>query len=102
MMENVKEILDAYKYTAQKFIEEDGSVTLTLNEIDLVENANTEADAKKLLGEAILEYAEEYCNNFSYYSSAPNRKKHIPYVFKALMMEVPMKIGDNIECYRCY
>lgn len=93
------EILDAYKFTAEKYIEDDGSVTLSLNEIDLVENASTEAEAKKLLAQSIMEYAEEYYNNFSYYNAAPNRKKHVPYIFKALIMDDIMKIGECIECH---
>ena len=53
------EILDAYKFTAEKYIEDDGSVTLSLNEIDLVENASTEAEAKNLLAQSIMEYYED-------------------------------------------
>ena len=93
------EILDAYKFTAEKYIEDDGSVTLSLNEIDLVENASTEAEAKNLLAQSIMEYAEEYYKNFSYYNAAPNRKKHVPYIFKALIMDDIMKIGECIECH---
>ena len=93
------EILDAYKFTAEKYIEDDGSVTLSLNEIYLVENASTVAEAKNLLAQSIMEYAEEYYNNFSYYNAAPNRKKHVPYIFKALIMDDIMKIGECIECH---
>lgn len=98
-LEIMGEILDAYKFTADKFIEDDGSVTLSLNEIDLIENAPTESEAKKLLAQSIMEYAEEYYNNFSYYNAAPNRKKHVPYIFKALIMDDITKIGECIECH---
>lgn len=98
-LEIMGEILDAYKFTAEKYIEDDGSVTLSLNEIDLVENASTEAEAKKILAQSIMEYAEEYYNNFSYYNAAPNRKKHVPYIFKALIMDDITKIGECIECH---
>lgn len=84
-LDTMAEILEAYRFTAAAFIEDDGSVTLALNEIDLVENAPTESDAKKRLGQAILEYATEYYSNYALYSKAPNRKSHIPYVFKALI-----------------
>ena len=36
--DTMSEILSAYHFTAQRFVENDGSVTLSLNEIDLVEN----------------------------------------------------------------
>ena len=94
----MNDILEAYKFTADKYIEDDGTVTLSLNEIDLIENADTEANARMALANAIMEYAEEYYNNFSYYNTAPNRKKHIPYIFKALIMDDIAKIGESIEC----
>ena len=37
-LDTMSEILSAYHFTAQRFVENDGSVTLSLNEIDLVEN----------------------------------------------------------------
>lgn len=91
-------LLSAYHFTADKFIEEDGSVTLSLRELDLAENAPTEAEARKLLGQSILDYAEDFYNEFSLWSAAPNRKSHIPYVLKALIMDDAGKIGDSIEC----
>jgi len=97
-LETMAEILEAYRFTAQKYVEEDGSVTLALNEIDLVENAENEPTARIKLAAAILEYASDYYNDYAYWSSAPNRKKHIPYVFKALIMEDVEKLGESLVC----
>lgn len=94
----LEELLIAYKFTALKIIEEDGSVTLSLNEIDLIENAPTEEEAKLKLAESILEYAEDYYEEFNYWNSSPNRKAHVPYIFKALVLNDINKIGDFIEC----
>ena len=44
-LDTMSEILSAYDFTAQRFIESDGSVTLSLNEIDLVENGKDEQEA---------------------------------------------------------
>lgn len=96
-LDTMSEILDAYKFTAQMTIEDDHSVTLALNEIDLVENAPTEQEARHLLAEAIMEYALDYYNDYAYWSSAPNRKPHIPYVFKALIMDDMEKLGESIQ-----
>lgn len=98
-LETMSEILAAYTFTAQRFTEPDGSVTLSLNEIDLVENGTDEADARLMLGSSILEYAVEYYENYNFYSHSVNRKKHIPYIFRALIMEDPRKIGDAIVCH---
>ena len=94
----IMEVLNIYSFTADRYIEDDGSITLGLNEIDLVENGATEEDAKKKLGYAIYQYAEEYYDNFSLYSNAPNRKHHIPYVLKALIIDDEEKLGESIIC----
>jgi len=91
-------ILSAYKFTAKSFVESDHSVTLSLNEIDLVENAETEEKAKLQLAKAILDYATDYYEDFGYWSSAPNRKEHIPYIFKALILSDFETIGEGIQC----
>lgn len=98
-LETMSEILQAYCFTAEKFAEEDGTITLSLNEIGLVENAPTESEAKKMLARSIMEYAAEYYGNYSCYSKAPNRKKHIPYIFKALIIDDIDKLGESIICH---
>ena len=94
----MEELLAAYSYSAVRMDEKDGSITLALNEIDLVENGKDETEARVKLAASILEYADDYYNEFSYWSSAPNRKSHIPYVFKALFIGDIQKIGDSIQC----
>ena len=94
----MEDLLAGYSYSAVRMAEEHGSVTLALNEIDLVENGKDEEDARTKLASAILEYAEDYYSDFSYWGSAPNRKSHIPYVFKALFIGDIQKIGESIQC----
>ena len=91
-------ILNTYEFSAKTFEEEDGTVTISLNEMDLVENGETLEVAKINLANSILEYAEEFYVDFDYWGSAPNRVKHIPYVFKALIINDSEKIGDLINC----
>lgn len=97
-LETVSEILQAYRFTALKYTEDDGSVTLSLNEIDIVENGKDEREARFNMGKAILEYALDYYNEYETYSHSPNRKRHIPYIFKALIADDPEKIGDMLQC----
>ena len=94
----MEELLAGYSYSAIRMDEDDGSVTLALNELDLVENGKDEEEARSKLAAAILEYAEDFYNDFSYWGSAPNRKSHIPYVFKALFIGDLEKIGESIRC----
>ena len=97
-LETMSEILEAYQFSAIKYIEEDGSVTLSLNEIDLIENGKNEKEARIQLGKAILEYSLDYYNEYGTYSRSPNRKGHIPYIFKAMIIDDPEKIGDMLQC----
>ncbi len=97
-LDTMSEILDAYSFTAKKIIESDQTVTLSLNEIDLVENAPTEPEARRLLAISIMEYSIDYYNDYAYWSSASNRKAHIPYIFKALIMDDIEKLGESIQC----
>lgn len=91
-------LLDKYSFTAEELVEDDGSITLSLNEIDLVVNAPTEQEAVLTLARDILEYAQDYYREFNLWSVAPNRKDHIPYVMKALILDNIEKIGACIQC----
>lgn len=97
-LETISELLEVYRFSATKYIEDDGSITLSLNEIDLVENGKDEQEARLNMGNAILEYALDYYNEYEMYSRSPNRKKHSPYIFKALIIDNPEKIGDMLQC----
>ena len=98
-VDTVEEMLTAYNFTADVFVEEDGSITLSLHEIDLIENADNEHDAVKKLACAILEYSEDFYNDFAYWARGA-RRSHIPYVFKALILNNTEKIGGLIKCRR--
>ena len=97
-LDTIYEILQAYQFSATKYIEDDHSITLSLNEIDLVENGRNEQEARLNLGKAILDYSLDYYNEYELYSHSPNRKGHIPYIFKALIIDDPKKIGDMVQC----
>lgn len=97
-LETISELLEVYHFSTMKYIEDDGTVTLSLNEIDLVENGKDEQEARLNMGNAILEYALDYYLEYEMYSRSPNRKKHIPYIFKALIIDNPEKIGDMLQC----
>lgn len=74
------QVKNELSFSADLFLEDDGSVTLSLREIDLVENAISEKEALKQMAQAILEYALDFSADFNYWSSAPNRTQHIAYV----------------------
>ena len=96
--EFIKLLLSGYNFSAKKYIEDDNSVTLSLEEIPLVENGATEKEALITLSKAIMEYAADFYNEFSLWASAPNKKAEIPYIFKALILDDAEKIGECIVC----
>ena len=91
------ELLTAYSFNVKLLIEENGTVTASLDEIDLVENGKTEQEARQKLAESILEYSEDYYNDYKFWARG-DRKSHIPYVFKALILSDADKIGGLLIC----
>lgn len=91
-------LLSGYYFSAERFVEKDGSITLSLNEIDIVENGKSEEETKQKLAQSIIDYAEDFYSDFQYWGSATNRISQIPYVFKALILDDVNKIGDQIKC----
>ena len=89
--------LSAYKFHAETFIENDGSITISLDEIDLVENDVDEDKALSKMAHAILEYSNDYYKDFAYWARG-DRKSHIPFVFKSLLLNDVLRIGGLIEC----
>ncbi len=97
-LQTTEVLLEPYTFTAEKYVEDNGSITLSLNEIDLVANASTEEAAKLQLVEELKDYAEEYYSEFKLWSNAPNRKAHLPYVLKVILLDDATKIGAIIRC----
>lgn len=67
-LETISEFLKVYHFSARKYIEDDGSITLSLNEIDLVENGKDKQLAPCLMnkgGLAILTAFISYFNRTS-------------------------------------
>ena len=93
----LSELLNVYAFHAQIYPENDGSITMALDEIDLIENGIDEHDAKLKLASSILDYSEDYYNDFAFWSRG-SRKSHVPYVFRALILGDINKIGGIIIC----
>ena len=96
-VETLNTVLSSYAFKVKKYIENDGSVTLSSDNLDLAVNGPDESHAKLALAADIKEYAEEYYENFSTWSLSKNRKAHIPYVLRALSMSEET-IAEEIIC----
>ncbi len=64
---------------------EDGTIVGTIEGFDLVVEGKSEQEVIWKLAEDLLEYAQDYANDFKLFYNAPNRKSHYPYVLKVLL-----------------
>lgn len=69
-----------------------------MNDTDVRQDWNTVIDAAVGVKTQFYKRNRDFYSDFSYWGSAPNRKSHIPYVFKALFMGDIQKIGESIRC----
>lgn len=97
-IETIAALVENTKYIADEYHKEDGSVTLSLHDLDIVSNGPDIAAAKKALVEEIMEYAEEYYAEYGLYSAAPNRKSHLSFVMKALTAKNPDELEAAVLC----
>lgn len=90
-------LLKYYQFHVQMEQEEDGSYTAYSDELQLVENAKDKDACIDKLIDAMKDYAADYYREFSYWSKAPNRASHIPYVIKLLISD-QAAIAEDIIC----
>jgi len=94
----IEVMLEPYNYLADEYVEDDGSITLSLVEMDLMDNGKDKDEALTNLAKYILTYSEHYFEFFDEWSAAPNRKPHLPYVLKAAMLNDIVKVKELIVC----
>ena len=59
-LKTLQNILSAYEFNAHIFTEDDGSYTISLEELDLLESAETKEDAIAAMKLAIYEYPNAF------------------------------------------
>lgn len=93
-----KELVKDVVFTADKYIEDDGSVTLSLNDFDIVVNGRDEASALDALANDLREYALDYYEELEFWSSDINRKKQLKKILKVLLTNDDEELKENIVC----
>ena len=94
----VEALISNCVFTAERYQEEDGSITLTLDQIDIAVNAPSEPEAITALASDLREYALDYYEHYPVWNISPNRKEHLPFIVKALIADDLNKIRDMITC----
>ncbi len=97
-MDVFKDLLSAYPLTAQIFEEDNGSITVALDQIDLIANGENSMCALEQLADDLIEYSEDFYKDFSYWSLASNRKKHIPYILNVMSQDSAEDVRGLILC----
>ncbi|NMA68022.1 MAG: exoribonuclease R [Desulfitobacterium sp.] len=80
-------ILEDYKLIPEVLQEDDGSITLALDVLEIYVNNSTLELATKDLVEDLKEYAQDYSNRPQLFLHAPNRAHHFPYVLRIMLCE---------------
>lgn len=86
-LEQVATLLTAYQFHIEIEHEEDGTVSVDLQDFDLFANDATLDQALSNLADELIDYAHDYLNDIQLYYNSPNRKKHLPYVLQVLLQE---------------
>ena len=82
--DHLKAAFDHLQITATNFKEVDGTITMSVNELDIVENGDSIEEVLDLTADALIDYAREYMDFFQQYFNSPNRKAHLPFVLKII------------------
>ncbi len=96
-MNVLSELLANYNYHVVLDKEDDGSVTGFVEELDLVENAPSKDECLSKIVLGMKDYASDFYSDFNYWSKAPNREHHVPYILKLLISDTE-EIMEDIVC----
>lgn len=94
-IEMAKELVRDVVFSVDEYIEEDGSVTLSLNEFDIVVNEKNKVAAMDSLIKDLREYALEYYENMEFWASDINRKKQMKKILKVLLISDDKEIKES-------
>jgi len=95
--EQADSLLEAYRFKAILIPEADGSVTMTLKDFDLAVNAPDRNQALITMAEELIDYSQDYFDQFALYFKTTNRKKHFPYVMKVALAEGAQEVAGFID-----
>lgn len=74
--------------------EEDGIITATLQGFDFVVQGRSRDEVMTKLTVELIDYTQDYFNDFQIYYYSPNRQKHFPYIVKVLLSDSFKQVED--------
>jgi antitoxin YefM len=82
-----KQLLAHLSFIPEVLTEDDGSVTLALDTLELYVNQPTVEAAYQDLADDLIGYAQDYMKNRVLYLNSSNRNQHFPYVLRILLCD---------------
>ena len=97
-VEMMLELVADEVFSAKTFMEDDGTITLALDDYDLVVNGTDEETALNRMVAELRDYAEEYYEDIRFWSSDALRRKQIKGILKVLLTENNETLKGSILC----
>ena len=95
--EHLKVLLASCRFKLEVIQEENGSYSGSVDVLDMVANAPSLETLKEALAKEMVEYANEYENEFALYFNVPNRRAHAPYVLNILLQDTVSDVAALID-----
>ena len=92
-----KLLLSNFSLKPEVLPEEDGSITLALDQVDISINADSLDQAKQEMAKELSLYARDYMERSQLFLNAPNRRSHFPYVLRILLCDNVEEVGQLLE-----
>lgn len=92
-----KLLLDKYVFKPEVLHEDDGSVTLAMDDLELYANGGTIEEAAQDFVQDLKLYARDYVQRLQLFLNAPNRRSHFPYVLRVLLCDSDEEIRRLLE-----
>ncbi|MGB9887398.1 MAG: exoribonuclease R [Moorellales bacterium] len=90
-------LLERFPFRVELLREDDGSVTLALDQLDLAVNAGSLDEAVKELVKELRMYAQDYLERAPLFLNAPNRRAHLPYVLRIALCRSEDEVRALLE-----
>ncbi len=92
-----KMLLSKFNLKPEVIKEDDGSFTLTLDQLDLYANSDSFEKAIKELIDDLKFYSQDYINRSQLFLNSPNRRSHFPYVLRVLLCDNDEEVRGLLE-----
>lgn len=92
-----KMLLSHFSLKPEIITEDDNSITLTIDELEIYANADTLEKAIQEIIKDLKEYAQDYVQRSQLFLHSPNRRAHFPYVLRIMLCDNDEEIRDLLE-----